>query len=621
MILENVLWTALPNGFDPDGRLRLSVHVAPRLVNDDGSDTERKLGGVPGVRRTGRRARNRCVSRSSSTTARRPRALPRGDADRRAVEPALPARHARRPHVFQDHAERDLHVVSGAGRCSQFLEQAYGAAGATGHRPPVDRRRRSARSRLPAARPSSRTGSADSQTRSTSELARAQQPPKQRATARSCYENVASASPAARRSRRRRTRSSRPTASTTGPGSQRPDLPADYNEPIAEAARLRVPRGRVRRSPTHPAAAAPPRARHRSRRRAADARRRSPPRGVVRVDPGGRPSRDAARSPVDALRARRAAGSAPGRSSSFRMHPRAPPPEPRVLRPVPGRRRRRGAARRSTSPSTLRPHARSGPPHRGDAETRRPCRRCARPASRSRGRARASCCSRTSEGRRGRTTTFEAGHRHGVRRRRPRARLPHRRLRRGRPGRRRAGSRSTAASSSTLAAAADGERRSIHSRSTDEGYLKATSRVERDQGASDALRRPLPARDDLRLGGLEPAGAAAGQAHRRAGRGRRRRQHRAPRPASRAIRSPSSADVQPAPRTLPRLRVGHRYRLRARTVDLAGNSRPFSERDLEPPEPRPRPPRRSATSASSRCRRPRCCGATSTPRASRSSTS
>ena len=39
-------------------RLRLSVHVAPRLVNDDGSDTERKLGEFPAFDRLGRRARN-----------------------------------------------------------------------------------------------------------------------------------------------------------------------------------------------------------------------------------------------------------------------------------------------------------------------------------------------------------------------------------------------------------------------------------------------------------------------------------------------------------------------------------------------------------------------------------
>jgi len=40
--------------------------------------------------------------------------------------------------------------------------------------------------------------------------------------------------------------------------------------------------------------------------------------------------------------------------------------------------------------------------------------------------------------------------------------------------------------------------------------------------------------------------------------------------------------VSAASGSLPRLRIGHSYRLRARTVDLAGNSRPFTREDLEP---------------------------------------
>ena len=35
MILEKAIWTALPNGLDDHKRLRLSVHVAPRLTTDD----------------------------------------------------------------------------------------------------------------------------------------------------------------------------------------------------------------------------------------------------------------------------------------------------------------------------------------------------------------------------------------------------------------------------------------------------------------------------------------------------------------------------------------------------------------------------------------------------------
>ena len=47
---------------------------------------------------------------------------------------------------------------------------------------------------------------------------------------------------------------------------------------------------------------------------------------------------------------------------------------------------------------------------------------------------------------------------------------------------------------------------------------------------------------------------------------------------------PLVTKLSPASKTLPRLRVGHRYRLRARTVDLAGNSRAFDAKDLEPKE-------------------------------------
>ena len=47
MVLEKVLWTALPNHFDANGRLRISMYVAPRLVNHDGTPTQRKLEECP----------------------------------------------------------------------------------------------------------------------------------------------------------------------------------------------------------------------------------------------------------------------------------------------------------------------------------------------------------------------------------------------------------------------------------------------------------------------------------------------------------------------------------------------------------------------------------------------
>ena len=64
--------------------------------------------------------------------------------------------------------------------------------------------------------------------------------------------------------------------------------------------------------------------------------------------------------------------------------------------------------------------------------------------------------------------------------------------------------------------------------------------------------------------------------------------------------------------------MGHIYRVAIRTVDLAGNSVPFSEKELAPPESATSRP--SLPCGSSPYRRRSSCGATSTPRASRSST-
>ena len=52
MIGEQVIWTALPKGFDEEGRLVVSVHVAPRLV-DDASNDPHKLGEFPARRLAG----------------------------------------------------------------------------------------------------------------------------------------------------------------------------------------------------------------------------------------------------------------------------------------------------------------------------------------------------------------------------------------------------------------------------------------------------------------------------------------------------------------------------------------------------------------------------------------
>ena len=41
--IERVIWTVLPKGFDPEGRLVVSVHVAPRLTTDPETTDEQTL--------------------------------------------------------------------------------------------------------------------------------------------------------------------------------------------------------------------------------------------------------------------------------------------------------------------------------------------------------------------------------------------------------------------------------------------------------------------------------------------------------------------------------------------------------------------------------------------------
>lgn len=120
---------------------------------------------------------------------------------------------------------------------------------------------------------------------------------------------------------------------------------------------------------------------------------------------------------------------------------------------------------------------------------------------------------------------------------------------------------------------------------TDEGFLKATT------ASSETKEHPTPS-DDLYLhetiAGWEGWSLSA------------------PRPGKRIV-EPGKGDTPDSsiarydpeldnpfplisrtsvePGTLPRLRIGHTYRTRIRTVDLAGNSVRFSARDLEPPEP------------------------------------
>jgi hypothetical protein len=130
MTKEKVLWTALPNGFDEEQRLRISVFVAPRLSNADGSDTMRELGEFPAFGNWPARleAIKFAVEFDNGVIA---EGLPERDADPELWERLLPPDTPVRPYTFKDHAKRNLHVFPVRG-VLEFLTQTYGALGAEG---------------------------------------------------------------------------------------------------------------------------------------------------------------------------------------------------------------------------------------------------------------------------------------------------------------------------------------------------------------------------------------------------------------------------------------------------------------------------------------------------------
>jgi hypothetical protein len=130
MTTEKVIWTALPNGTDESGRLHISVHVAPRLSNDDGSDTERKLGEFAAFANWPDRL-NSLRFDVEFQGGPKGRGVPEQPADPDLWKLLFPAETPVRPFEFQDHSQRDFHVFP-VRPVLQFLEQAYGATGAAG---------------------------------------------------------------------------------------------------------------------------------------------------------------------------------------------------------------------------------------------------------------------------------------------------------------------------------------------------------------------------------------------------------------------------------------------------------------------------------------------------------
>jgi hypothetical protein len=224
MILERVLWTALPNHFDTSGRLRISVHVAPRLVNHDGSTTPGKLDQCPAFVNWPARLATLSfkVEFDGGVTA---QGVPESETDSVLWTRLFPPDTPLQPFVFQDHAKRNLHVFP-VKDVHQFLRQAYGAAGAEGtDHPSIDDFFGPLTHFTPLEHLAAL--SQDSQTYH-EELARARRP--KHGNGKVVHENVASAGlpPAQQAVQNTFFEAYR---FYHRPGSQNPDLPADYVEP------------------------------------------------------------------------------------------------------------------------------------------------------------------------------------------------------------------------------------------------------------------------------------------------------------------------------------------------------------------------------------------------------
>ena len=226
MAVEKVIWTALPHGINEQGRLRISVHVAPRLRNDDGSDTQRKLGEFAAFANWPERVNKFrfSVEFQGGPSA---RGIPEAPADPKLWKLLFPPGTRVGPHVFQDHSKRDLHVFP-VRPVLQFLEQAYGAAAASGTElPSIDDPFGPLAPFVPLRDIPVRI--TDSQSFYT-ELERAHEDKKTRSDGRVVVEPMADPSlpPAAQEAQNNFFQAYR---FYSRPGSQRPDLPQDYVEP------------------------------------------------------------------------------------------------------------------------------------------------------------------------------------------------------------------------------------------------------------------------------------------------------------------------------------------------------------------------------------------------------
>src|SRR5262245_35999426 len=105
MIVEKVIWTTLPAGVDDEKRLRVSVHVAPRLGTDDGDKKERQLEEFPAFTNWPERLTDISFEVQFDNGVTR-EGIVQSKPDPDLWEQLFPSATPVGPHEFKDHAKR-----------------------------------------------------------------------------------------------------------------------------------------------------------------------------------------------------------------------------------------------------------------------------------------------------------------------------------------------------------------------------------------------------------------------------------------------------------------------------------------------------------------------------------
>jgi hypothetical protein len=128
---ERVTWTALPNHSSDEGLLKLSIFVSPRLTNDDGSSDARKLGEFEAFSNWPKTLTGATFSVAFDGLANPIEGLvPTTKPDAALWGRIFPPETTVQPFAFQDHGVKNLHIFP-VRPVLQFLRDVYGSLAAT----------------------------------------------------------------------------------------------------------------------------------------------------------------------------------------------------------------------------------------------------------------------------------------------------------------------------------------------------------------------------------------------------------------------------------------------------------------------------------------------------------